>query len=40
MMDYIKEMHSYCTAQESIFDKSRKSKMTSAEYKGIKTSQT
>ena len=36
-MDYIKEMHSYCAAQESIFDKIRKSKMTSAEYKGIKT---
>ena len=36
-MDDIKEMHSYCAAQESIFDKIRKSKMTSAEYKGIKT---
>ena len=36
-MDHIKEMHSYCAAQESIFDKIRKSKMTSAEYKGIKT---
>ena len=36
-MDYIKEMHNYCAAQESIFDKFRKSKMTSAKYKGIKT---